>query len=320
MTYLRTCAATQMALNISPAHVTGISKRALNYRCTINKIPEKWKVNSENFYILPCSNDFSLVGTYTEFFDIIEILYNKKKLREDVLTHIKQQRGYYTKVSQSYLARKKLDFLHWYVGVTDVKITADELLVFACSVYLNIHITVDYLTGLWSTLDIPDISHNLAVVLLDVHLAYRGNCNFSLLCKKSELQTKARKLFNRDTPNHLIVLKELQVSIHHLDDKKICPKVKKLMTDKDYLTRYLGTQIQHRYLCVKLTWLESMENSLVEESTLSTIHDDSDDTEIYELEERTIGTLTFIENTEEVLPTNRKVLKTTKDSTKEKNF
>ena len=120
-----------MALNTSPAHVTGISKRALNYRCIINKIPEKWKVNSENFHVLPCSNDFSLVGTYTEFFDIIGILYNKKKLREDVLTHTKQQRVYYTKVSQSYLAQKKLDFISWFVGVTDVKIPADELLIFA---------------------------------------------------------------------------------------------------------------------------------------------------------------------------------------------
>ena len=69
----------KMALNISSAKVTGISKRALKYRCSITKIPEKLKVNSENFYILPCSNDFSLIGTYTEFFDIIGTLYNKGK-------------------------------------------------------------------------------------------------------------------------------------------------------------------------------------------------------------------------------------------------
>ena len=90
------------------------------------------------------------------------------------------------------------------------------------------------------------------------------------------------------------------------------------MTDKDYLARYLGTQTQHKYLCVKLTWLENMENYIVDESTLSTIHDDSDDTELYELEERTIGTLTYIENTE-VLPSNGKELKTVKNSTKGKD-
>ena len=253
---------------------------------------------------------------------VTEIWYNwnKKKLRENVLTHIKQQHVYYTKVSQSYLAWKKLDFLSWFVGVTDVKIPADELFIFACSVYLNIHITVDYLTGLWSTLDIPDISHNLAVALLDVQLAYQGNCSFSLLYKKSELQTKARKLFNRDTPNCPHWSERTSKFLYITWMTKIfCSKVKKLVTDKDYLTRYLGTQTQHKYLCVKLTWLENMKNSIVDESTLSTIHDDSDDTELYELEERTIGTLTYIENTEEVLPSNGKVLKTTKNSTKEKN-
>ena len=102
--------------------------------------PGKLRVNLENFYVLPCSDDFSLIGTYTEFFDIIGILYNKENLREDVLTHIKQQCVYYTKISQSYLAWKKLNFLNWCVGVTDVNIPADELLVFTCSVYLNIHI------------------------------------------------------------------------------------------------------------------------------------------------------------------------------------
>ena len=108
---MNTCWNPKWPLNISPAQVTGISKRALNYRCSINKILEKLKVNSENFYILPCSNDFSLIGTYTEFFDIIGILYNKKNLREDMLTHIKQQCVYYTKVSQSYLAQKKTQLL-----------------------------------------------------------------------------------------------------------------------------------------------------------------------------------------------------------------
>ena len=199
-----------------------------------------------------------------------------------------------------------------------MSIPADELLVFTCSVYLNIHITVDFLTGLRSTLDILDISHNLAVALLDVHLAYRGNCNFSLLCKNSELHTKARKLFNRNHLNHHIVEKERQVSIHHLDDERICPEVKKFTTDKDYVSRYLDTQSQHKYLSVKLTQLENMKNLLVYKSTLSTNYADSEDTEIYELEERTIGTLTFINNTEETLPLNVKIIKnTTKIAKKE---
>ena len=74
-----------------------------------------------------------------------------------------------------------------------------------------------------------------------------------------------------------MVEKELQVSIHHLDDKKICPEVKKFTTDKDYLSRYLDTQSQHKYLSVKLTWLENMENLLVDKNTLSTNYADSED-------------------------------------------
>ena len=159
---------------------------------------------------------------------------------------------------------------------------------------------MDYLTGLWSTLDIPDISHNLAVALSDVHLAYMGNCNFSLLCKNTELHTKARKLFKRNVLKHITIEKKLQVSIHHLDDKKICPEVKKSTTDKDYLSRYLDTQFQHKYLSIKLTRLEIMENVHENKNSMSSNYADSEDTEVYELEERIIGTLTFINNTEEV--------------------
>ena len=36
-----------------------------------------------------------------------------------------------------YLARKKLSFINWFVGITMVTIPADELLVFACGVFLK---------------------------------------------------------------------------------------------------------------------------------------------------------------------------------------
>ena len=255
MTYIKHMLQPKMAVNKSPAMVKGISKRALEYRCSITKIPEQSRVNLENFYILPCSNDFSLIGTYTEFFDIMGVLYNKENLRSDVLTHIKQEWRYYTRISRTYLAQKKLNFLNWFVGVADMSIPADELLVFACSVYLNIHITVDYLTGQWSTLDIPDISHNLAVALSDVHLAYRGNCNFSLLCKNSELHTKARKLFNRTKLKlkHIIIEKELHISIHRLDDKNICPELTEVTPNKDHQPRHLESPDPHKQLNNKLT-------------------------------------------------------------------
>ena len=162
-----------------------------------------------------------------------------------------------------------------------MSIPADELLVFACGIFLNIHITVDYTTGQWSTLNVPNITHNLAIGLSDIHLAYLGNCKFSLLCKNTELHTKARKLFNRVKPSlrHLTHEKELYISIHHLDDKNTCPET---------------AESSHYY-------------------------PDSEDTEIYEIEEKLIGTITFINKMEKTLPSNTTTTKNTKKPIKQRS-
>ena len=114
----------KMAEKASPAVPKNISKRALEYNCSVTKIPEESRVNWDNFYILPCSNDFSLVGMYTDFFDIMGVLYDNKNLRNDVLTHIKNEQRYYTRISSMYLPRKKLSFINWFVGITTVTIPA----------------------------------------------------------------------------------------------------------------------------------------------------------------------------------------------------
>ena len=197
MTYIQHMPQPKMAEKASPAEPKNISKRALDYQKSVTKIPEESRVNWDNFYTLPCSNDYSLIGTFTEFFDIMGVLYNHKNLRNDVLRHIKQERKYYSMISSTYLAWKKLSFINWYVGITTVKVPADELQVFACGIFLNIHITVYHTSGLWTTLNIPNITHNLAIGLSDIHLAYLGKCEFSLLCKNTQLHTKARKLFKK---------------------------------------------------------------------------------------------------------------------------
>ena len=270
-----------MAEQVTTAIPKNISKRALEYRCSVSKIPEEYKVNWDNFYTLPCSNDFSLIGTFTEFFDIMGVLYDNKNLRNDGLTYIKKERRYYTRISSMYLARQKLSFINWFVGITTVTIPADELLVFACGVFLNIHITVDYTTGQWSTLNIPNFTHNLAVGLSDIHLAYLGNCQFSLLCKNTELHTKARKLFNQGKPTlrYPKLDRELYIFIHRLDDKNPCPET-----------------------------VESSE------------YPDSEDTEIYEIEEKLLGTITFINKKEKTLPTkNTTTTKNHKRPTKQRS-
>ena len=72
----------------------------------------------------------------------------------------------------------------------------DELCLYALCIYLKLHVTVDYLGGIWSTLDIPNIQHDLAIILSDLHLAYRGFCTYGLLCKNVNLRTIGNNLWN----------------------------------------------------------------------------------------------------------------------------
>ena len=61
---------------------------------------------------------------------------------------------------------------------------------FACYMYLSEYSHYRGLPGgLWSTLNIQNAQHDLAVMLSDIHLAYRGNCTYGLLCKQANLWT-----------------------------------------------------------------------------------------------------------------------------------
>ena len=122
--------------------------------------------------LLPCSNDYSMLVLCDNPFDIVGVIYNKSDLRDHVLTHMKTNRKYYTLVSTNYLSKKKLDFVNWLSSMLTRNLPADELCLHAIATYMNIHITVDYTGGIWTTLDIPQISHDLATVLSDIHFVY----------------------------------------------------------------------------------------------------------------------------------------------------
>ena len=245
------------------------------------------------------------------------VLYNHKNLRNDVLRHIKQERKYYSLISSTYLARKKLSFINWYVGITTVKVPADELQVFTCGVFLNIHITVYHTSGLWTTLNIPNITHNLAIGLSDIHLAYLGKCEFSLLCKNTQLHTKARKLFKRGIPSlkRLTLEKELYISIHRIDDIKTCPETIESTQYPDSedteiyeIERTLSNQTKPslRYLILGKELFISLhrldDKSICQETSKTSHYPDSEDMEIYELEEKLLGTITFINKKEKAIP------------------
>ena len=70
----------------------------------------------------------------------------------------------------------------WLAAMINKDLPADEICIHACGTYLDVHIPVDYHFGVWTTLNVPDISHDLAVALSDVHLAYMGSCTYNYLC------------------------------------------------------------------------------------------------------------------------------------------
>ena len=159
----------------------------LGYVTDIVKIPEQIRVENTNYYLLSCLNDYSLMGLYDNFFDILSAMLDKSDKTDfcnNVLKHIKMNRKYYTEVSKQYLGCKKLTLVDWLLSMMFKDLPADELCLHASSTILNVHIIVDYLKGLWTTLDIPNICHNLTAALSDIHLVYKGACKYGLLCKK----------------------------------------------------------------------------------------------------------------------------------------
>ena len=186
-----------MALSKLQQKICDTSACILPFVDHIEKIPEPQKVNHQNFYQLPCSNDYSIVPIYDDLFKILSVLFGQENLRTKVLTHIRIHWKYHQKIAQLYLHWKKLSLAQWLTNMRMYQhIPADEICLHACGTYLNIHISVDYLGGTWMTLDTLDMSHKLIIRLCDVHLAYMGSNTYNLLCKQSELKTKARKLLN----------------------------------------------------------------------------------------------------------------------------
>ena len=186
----------------------------LGYTTNIEKIPETYRINQCEHYMLPCSNDYSMMALCDNPFEIISVIYGMKNLRNSVISHLKRYRKYYATVSAAYLNTKKLDFINWLSGMITKKLPADELCLHALATFMNIHITVDYLGGFWTTLNIPHINHDLAIALSDIHLAYQGFCKFNLLCRNTLLKTVGRRLLQ-----HKIVqeLPKVTIKLYRID-------------------------------------------------------------------------------------------------------
>ena len=60
----RTCKSLEMASFASEKIHLDITKRSLKYNKSIKKIPEYWKVDEQDYPLLPCSDIYSLMVVY----------------------------------------------------------------------------------------------------------------------------------------------------------------------------------------------------------------------------------------------------------------
>ena len=167
--------------------------------------------------------------------------------------------------------------MNWLSSMLVRKLPVDELCLHAIATYLNIHITVDYHGGFWTTLDIPHIHHDLATILSDIHLVYCGSCKYNLLCKNTALRSVGRKLMihNKihELPEATLVLCRVE-EWNPIAGKLINEDIAELnLSNQDVATNHVNT--------------------------------DWDSTEIYDIYENVIGTIYYLpEDTRTKTPSN----------------
>ena len=74
----------------------------------IGKIPELQSVNQQNYYQLPCSNDYALVSIYVDLFKILGVLFGVENLRTKVLSHIRKHWKYYHQTANILFTSEKV--------------------------------------------------------------------------------------------------------------------------------------------------------------------------------------------------------------------
>ena len=197
------------------------------------------------------------------------------------------------------------------------KLPVDELCLHAIATYLNIHITVDYIGGIWTTLDIPQIHHDLATILSDIHFVYRRSCKYNLLCRKSALRTIGRKLMihkNRhDLPEVTVVLHrveewnqtamrlinedlaELNLSSYDENSDSDSTEIYGIHKNKQELPEV--SLVLHRVEEYNPMAMRLINKGLAGFHLSSQNENiDSDSTEIYEIQENVIGTIYYLPN------------------------
>ena len=266
-----------------------ISTNFLPFMDYLVKIPEPQSVSEHNYYLLPCSNDYSLVTIYVDLFTILGVLFGIENLRDKVLLHIRRYWKYYHQISQTYLYRKRLNFIEWLTQMnTFQQIPADEICLHACGTYLNIHISVLYIGGIWTTLNLPTASYDLLLELCDVQLAYMGNNNYNLLCKHNDLKTKARKLFNyKHGSSHTDTANTVWIKLSRIEYSTMLP-------DNLYISQYSMNKLKQLRTKASADKTPSLPSTCSQYgdkneayNTSTEYYSDSEDTELYFLSDST---------------------------------
>ena len=142
----------------APAGKMYLTTRKLKYNQAISKIPEICKVDIDDLEEISCMKNNTVTCVKEDLFKIIGDLYDVSNLRASTRSHKKNWR-HYKIIAAKYLWSKKLELVIWLADMLHFDIPADELCLHACSLFLNIHITVDYHLGHWTTLEVSGTSH-----------------------------------------------------------------------------------------------------------------------------------------------------------------
>ena len=134
-----------------------------NYMESIMKIPEQGFKEASDYCILPCASTHSVLQIFDDFFTIVSILYNQPCIKREILDHIRSEYRYYRCATYLILGKKKLDLVDWLANINRKNLPADEICLVASAKLLNIQISVDYITGTWTSFESLSPNHDYIV-------------------------------------------------------------------------------------------------------------------------------------------------------------
>ena len=184
---------------------------------SIMKMPEQGFKKASDYWILPCASTHSVLQIYDDFFTIMSILYNQPGIKREILDHIRSEYSYYRRATYVILGKKKLDLVDWLANMDRKNLPADEICLMASAKLLNIQISVDYITGTWTSFESLSPNHDYILGKSNTHFIYRGSCAYNLLCPNKDLKTKGRKLMDYKMYK-MDLLKPVCISLNRLKD------------------------------------------------------------------------------------------------------